>query len=105
MLWWRELEENKEKSINLHRKLTKTKSSLLKLLSSSNQMYFMAPCLTSSSTFLLGKLATAEVLLPLPDSGVDVVVWCGCGGGQEGGGGVQGAGAPQHLQPSGLQYG
>ena len=72
MLGWRELEENKEKSITLHRKLTKTKSSLLKLLSSPNQMYFMAPCLTSSSTFLLGKLATAEVLLPLPNSGVDL---------------------------------
>ena len=69
MLWWRELEENKEKIITLHMKLTKTKCSML--LSSPNQMDFMVPCLTSSSTFLLGKLATAEVLLPLPDSGVD----------------------------------
>ena len=32
----------------------------------------MAPCLTSSSTFFLGKLATAEVLLPLSDSCVDM---------------------------------
>ena len=69
MLRWRKLEDNKDKIITLHRKLTKTKSSLL--LSSPNQMHFMTPCLTSSSTFLLGKLATAEVLLPLPDSGVD----------------------------------
>ena len=67
MLGWRELEENKEKITTLHRELSRTKNSLL--LSSHNQMHFMAPCLTSSSTFLLGKLATAEVLLPLPDSG------------------------------------
>jgi hypothetical protein len=67
MLRWRKLEDNKDKIITLHRKLTKTKSSLL--LSSPNQMHFMTPCLTSSST--LGKQATAEVLLPLPDSGVD----------------------------------
>ena len=58
MLGWRELEENKEKVITLHRELSRTKNSLL--LSSSNQMHFMAPCLTSSFTFFLGKL-------PLPD--------------------------------------
>jgi hypothetical protein len=67
MLAWRELEENNEKIITLHRELSMTKNSLL--LSSHNQMHFMAPCLTSSSTFLIGKLATAEVLLPLPDCG------------------------------------
>ena len=65
MLGWRELEENRERVITMHRELSTSKNCLL--LSSSNQMYFMAPCLTSTATFLLAKLATAEVLLPLPD--------------------------------------
>jgi hypothetical protein len=68
MLGW--MEVNKEKVVTLYRELSKTKNFLL--LSSSKQMYFMAPCLTSSSTFLLGKLATAEVLLPLPNSALDL---------------------------------
>ena len=43
MLGWRELEESKEKMVTLHRELSRTKNSLL--LSSPNQMHFMAPCL------------------------------------------------------------
>ena len=52
--------------------LSKIKNSLL--LNTSNQMLFIiiSPCLISYSTINLGKLATAEVLLPLTGSGVDL---------------------------------
>ena len=52
LLSWRELEENREKMITLHRELSRTKNCLL--LSSPHQMHFMAPCPTTSHTFLLG---------------------------------------------------
>ena len=62
MLGWRELEENREKVI------TCTTGSLLLLQTDG----FIAPCLTSSSTNLLGKLPTAKVLLPLPNLEVNM---------------------------------
>ena len=52
--------------MTMHNELSKTRKSLL--LGSANKLYFLAPAHSSSSTFLLGNLATAEVLLPLPNS-------------------------------------
>ena len=71
MLGWRELEDNRTKIITIHTELSRTRKSLI--LGSANKLYFLAPVLSTRSTFLLGNLATAEVLLPLPSHDVAIM--------------------------------
>ena len=78
MFGWRELKENKEKVVTLHRELSMTKNSLLAELTQPDALHGVV-----LDQLLHLPTGQAEVLLPLPDSGVDTwgLRWWRTGGG------------------------